>query len=123
MAHLCNIQTVYTGGFMQDKQYAERLRAARKHRGFSQVRLAAALELPQARISEWERGVYFPSKRSWLAMGHALNIPWFWLAYGVFEEPAQTSGVRHIYEVSADAVSALEGKEAELASAKRGSGR
>ncbi|MGW4487875.1 helix-turn-helix domain-containing protein [Amycolatopsis sp. NPDC004368] len=57
---------------MDLKALGDRIRRARKDRGFTQQKLATAVGASQVAVSEWERGVTFPSK--FKELGHVLGL-------------------------------------------------
>jgi transcriptional regulator with XRE-family HTH domain len=56
-------------GFRRD-----RLRAARRAAGFTQLRLAEQLGLSRSQISDWERGAVAPRGKTLLSAAHLLGV-------------------------------------------------
>lgn len=52
----------------------EGIKQARLYRGLTQVQLAALLEVPQPRISEWESGKHLPDRDSIKNIEKALQV-------------------------------------------------
>ena len=60
----------------------ERIRQARKSRGFSQVDLARRIGVSQPAIANWESGVHDPRRLTLAKLADALEAPLDWLAAG-----------------------------------------
>ncbi|MSO55016.1 MAG: LexA family transcriptional regulator [Rhodospirillales bacterium] len=67
----------------------ERLRAARRNARLSQARLADLLGISQPTVSEWEKGVHYPSRKRMEAIARITATTVEWLEFGLGGE---TSG-------------------------------
>ena len=56
-----------------EEQLGERIRARRLRRAMSQTDLALDVGTHQARVSDWERGKYYPSVHSLVSIAKALK--------------------------------------------------
>lgn len=50
------------------------IKKARLHRGLTQVQLAALLDVPQPRVSEWESGKHIPNAETIERIEEVLNV-------------------------------------------------
>lgn len=64
------------------RSIGERIRQARKSRGFSQSDLAARIGVSQPAIANWESGVHDPRRLTLAKLADALEAPLDWLAAG-----------------------------------------
>lgn len=70
--------------------FGDRLKAARKERGFSQEQLAEHLEVSRQSVTKWETGISFPEVKTLLSMASLLNRELDWLFYDEKEASIHT---------------------------------
>ena len=82
-------------------RFAARLRAAREHKGVTQIELAEALGLTQARVSDAERTGGALRKRH-AELATILSVPAEWLGWGTGKPPAWENKKDHASSAPAD---------------------
>lgn len=75
---------------------ADRIAAARRHKGWSQLRLARALGAAQTTVSSWERGRTEPSREDARRIAEALEIPLARLELGAADTRSEVPVVGYV---------------------------
>lgn len=70
-----------------EMSFGKRLRKARKKQGLTQKALGDMLDVSDAAVSSWERGVEWPELHRLPAILKALKVPADWLIQGEGEPP------------------------------------
>ena len=77
---------------MQGKTISERIRSARRERGFTQKSLSAAMDISSANVSFWENGLNVPNVTNLKNLSTILAVSIDWLENG--EAPELESNIK-----------------------------